>query len=147
MTKPMRLQLRRVKGFDLQAVSQAANGLPAKSVGRPSIWGNPFAVDGPVVRHWACAYYGDATALERQIVAAKLFSLWLCCAVGDHIDGLVSPRSLPYPPSKSLLREQLRGHNLACYCQTVAFIPSPTESRLGLIDPCHADVLLQIANA
>lgn len=35
MTKPVRLQLSRRKGFDLQALSIATNGLPAVSVARP----------------------------------------------------------------------------------------------------------------
>ena len=39
---PVRLQLSRKKGFDLQALSIATNGLPAVNVARPSKWGNPF---------------------------------------------------------------------------------------------------------
>lgn len=42
--KPVRLQLSRKKGFDLQALSLETNGLPAVSVARPSKWGNPFRV-------------------------------------------------------------------------------------------------------
>ena len=42
--KPVRLQLSRKKGFDLQALSRATNGLPAVNVARPSKWGNPFKV-------------------------------------------------------------------------------------------------------
>jgi len=42
--KPVRLQLSRRKGFSLQALSLATNGLPAVNVARPSKWGNPFKV-------------------------------------------------------------------------------------------------------
>jgi Domain of unknown function (DUF4326) len=42
--KPMRLQLSRHSGFDLQALSRQRNGLPAQSVARPSKWSNPFKV-------------------------------------------------------------------------------------------------------
>ena len=44
MTRPVRLQLSRRKGFDLQAWSREVNGLPAVSVARPTKWGNPFPV-------------------------------------------------------------------------------------------------------
>lgn len=40
--KPVRLQISRRKGFDLQALSIATNGLPAVNVARPGKWGNPF---------------------------------------------------------------------------------------------------------
>jgi Domain of unknown function (DUF4326) len=43
-TKPLRLQLSRRSGFDLQKVSRDRNGLPAQSVARPSKWSNPFKV-------------------------------------------------------------------------------------------------------
>ena len=42
--KPTRIVLSRRAGFDLQAISQALNGLPAQSVARPGPWGNPFTV-------------------------------------------------------------------------------------------------------
>ena len=44
MTKPVRLQLSRRKGYSLQAATIAANGLPAVNVARPGPWGNPFRV-------------------------------------------------------------------------------------------------------
>jgi len=42
MTRPVRLQLFRRRGFNLQAASIAANRLPVVNVARPSKWGNPF---------------------------------------------------------------------------------------------------------
>lgn len=48
MTKPVRLQLSRRKGFNLQDASHAANGLPAVNVARPTKWGNPYKAGGPL---------------------------------------------------------------------------------------------------
>jgi hypothetical protein len=42
--KPVRIQLRRSKGFNLQAVTRALNGLECVIVARPSRWGNPFII-------------------------------------------------------------------------------------------------------
>ena len=39
--RPVRLQLSRKKGFNLQRVSCAVNGLPAVKVDRATRWGNP----------------------------------------------------------------------------------------------------------
>ena len=44
MTQPVRLQLSRRKGFDLQKASRAINALPATKVTRPGPWGNPFRI-------------------------------------------------------------------------------------------------------
>jgi hypothetical protein len=42
MTVPVRVQRKRTKGFNLQKASP--NGLPVVYVGRPTRWGNPFAL-------------------------------------------------------------------------------------------------------
>lgn len=46
--RPVRLQLRRVSGFNLQTLSRSINGLPAFNCARPGPLGNPFhhASDG-----------------------------------------------------------------------------------------------------
>jgi hypothetical protein len=41
---PVRLQLSRKKGFNLQELSTKTNGLRAARVARPSKWGNPFSL-------------------------------------------------------------------------------------------------------
>lgn len=41
MTQPVRLQLSRRKGFDLQALSRRTNDLTAVKASRPGRWGNP----------------------------------------------------------------------------------------------------------
>lgn len=56
--------------------------------------------------------------------AVGLFRRW--------VEGEPSLMSAGWPPSKDAIQRHLRGKNLACWC-------APGE-------PCHADVLLEIAN-
>lgn len=98
---PVRLQLSRRKGFGLQAVSLATNGLPAVSVARPSKWGNPFRVGAE--RGLAAADKADAVRRYRR---------WLqrmCTANGREF--------------RKMLSEHLHGKNLACWCK----LPNPGE--------------------
>ncbi len=60
MTIPVRLQLARIKGFDLQATSLATNGLPAVNVARPSMWGNPFVIGEP------CGVFPEGMGIRGQ---------------------------------------------------------------------------------
>lgn len=108
MTRPVRLQLSRRKGFDLQALSLAGNGLPAVVVSRPSKWGNPYKV-GSIDSRTGGQMDAD-TAVERYLI-------WL----------FRQPHA-----TDERIRAELAGKNLACWC------------RPG--NPCHADVLLEIAN-
>lgn len=101
MSDPVRLQLSRRKGFDLQLLSLATNGLPARSVARPGLFGNQWRVGTPNAPTAA-----DAVRLFRQHDARRLVK---------HFGS------------------ELVGHNLACWCP--------------LDQPCHADVLLELANA
>jgi hypothetical protein len=114
MTQPVRLQLSRRKGFDLQQLSRDTNGLLAVNVARPSKFGNPCRV-------------GTFKGYDAAKAVAD-FRLW--------VERDLSVRSFegPYgqPPTMQKIRDHLRGKNLACFCK-------PGE-------PCHADVLLEIAN-
>lgn len=117
ITTPVRLRLSRTKGFDLQTHSRAANGLPAVNVARPGMWGNPFVID---IRR--CVGRGVDDREERvadAMTASLLFR------------EMLSLHSRNFPPNDEIVRE-LRGKNLACWCK-------PGE-------PCHADVLLELAN-
>jgi uncharacterized protein DUF4326 len=89
-------------------------------VDRSTRWGNPFIVrDGP---------YGQQAAVSSFRAMLTKHGFWW-------------PHPLPYPPGKvpagepnnlDDVRRELRGKNLACWC--------------GLDVPCHADVLLDLAN-
>lgn len=116
--KPQRMQLSRQRGFNLEASSRAINGLPAKRVTRPGKWGNPFTIEETAKR------YGlDAEAAQAKAVA-------LC---GQWLRGTLDPTLSPGPaPTREDVRAVLKGHNLACWC------------RPGT--PCHADLLIEIAN-
>ena len=112
------MQLSRHKGFNLQAASEALNGLPAKPVTRPGKWGNPFSIADVAER------YGlDADAAQEKAVA--LCAQWL--------RGTLDPKLSPGPPpSRDEIRAGLKGHNLACWCRPGA--------------PCHSEILLDLAN-
>jgi hypothetical protein len=118
MPRPQRLQVSRTAGFNLQDASHALNGLPAKLVTRPGPWGNPFSID-----EVAAAYGLDRAAAQAKAVAMA----------GDWLRGTLDPTLSPGdPPSRDTIRRELSGHNLACWC------------RPGT--PCHADVLIELAN-
>lgn len=116
---PVRLRLSRRKGFRLQAASRAVNGLPAIGCARPSAFGNPF--------DWA-TFGRDG--------AADFFRRWLSDDLTAVERDQLGFEHWPEEPAtrRAILDRlpRLRGRNLACWCQ--------------LDQPCHADVLLELAN-
>jgi hypothetical protein len=117
--RPQRMQLSRQRGFNLQAASEALNGLPAKRVTRPGKWGNPFSIEATA----------DKYGLNHDEAQAKAVAL---CA--QWLRGALDPKLSPAPPpSRAEIRAELQGHNLACWC-------APGT-------PCHAEVLIELANA
>ena len=107
-------------------------------VGRPSLWGNPWPVR-------EVAYvYPDVPISERAAASVRLYrrelehggllsdygyvvsdARWNTVAADFHASGASSMAE--YAP------HVLRGKDLACWCP--------------LDQPCHADVLLELANA
>lgn len=119
MPLPQRIVLSRQRGFDLAAASAALNGLPAKVVTRPGRWGNPFSIDDVMA----------SQGLDRA--AAQARAVALC---GDWLLGRLPTELSPgKAPAIADIRNELGGHNLACWC------------RAGT--PCHADILIEIANS
>lgn len=121
---PQRIQLRRTRGW-----RKPENTVV---VSRPSKWGNPFSIskeDGDWIvvsclpkdlayeKYPVVIWKCDARN-EATAKAVELFSEAI--AIGD-LGFLLSD-----------VRQELRGKNLACWC--------PPGS------PCHADVLLRVAN-
>jgi hypothetical protein len=97
---PARIVLSRQAGFDLQAISPALNGLPAQSVARPGLWGNPFTIDDVAAE----------TGLDRDAAQAEAvgrYGRW----VRGEFDG---PRAAP---SREKITAELAGKNLACWCR------------------------------
>jgi hypothetical protein len=117
--KPRRIQLSRKKGWRLPANTVV--------VSRPSKWGNPFRIRrDPGGRCWLVNdpdSAGDRAFLDRgraTVFAVVAFRGWLI----GHPYGLEVAAEA---------KQLLRGKNLACWC--------PIDQ------PCHADVLLEVANA
>ena len=81
-------------------------------VGRPTKWGNPFVAGDRVTRKPWCF---SVEIVEDNTHAVKLFR--------EYAEVTVWVQAL---------LEDLRGHDLACWC--------------ALDQPCHADVLLELAN-
>lgn len=107
-SRPQRIRVRRIKGFDMQVMSHALNGRRAIKCMRPGPWGNPFRV-------------GSGYTAED---AVDDYRRWL--------KGLPYGPEFGQPPSEQKIRMCLSGYNLACGCV------------IG--DPCHVDVLLEVAN-
>lgn len=123
---PERIQQRRTKGWRLP--------LGAKSVARPSRFGNPFIVWRN--REWYADTWdatrrrmGDAVKCHDNLTARKIATEAYEAALTAGWRGLmVTPAEI----------QKLRGLSLACWCP----LPPPGE-----IDWCHARVLLEVANA
>jgi hypothetical protein len=126
---PERITLRRTKGFRLPE--------DAVRVVRPGRWGNPFSYERahdprwdwivvwcglgmgfgrPRPEDWNSIECADWSETQRELVSA--FDRWITDP--DQAD------------LAEIVRERLRGKPLACWCKQD--------------EPCHADVLLRIAN-
>lgn len=85
-------------------------------VARPSKWGNPFEV-GELVPA------GDPPELQRRATRSDVVEMF-----GDYAAGLLIAK----PRWTDADLAELRGKDLACWCP---------EGQ-----PCHADVLIELAN-
>lgn len=124
--EPERIQLRRTNGW------RKPEG--AIVVARPSRWGNPFRITkccriecGPEVTRW-CVFLDNAEHRwhEQSRTAAR------SRAVDLFRGSLLDMRSNLTSNAWHLDMSELAGHDMACWCP--------------LDEPCHADVLLQLAN-
>lgn len=120
MTQPKRIQRERTKGWKMPE--------GAIYVGRPTKWGNPFKV-GQIVSHlltdhdWASGRYsrmGDCDSFKDRVIditlSLRLFAI----------------RSFYDPAWRFSIKKELRGRDLGCWCKEG--------------EPCHADILLELAN-
>lgn len=124
MSAPTRIQLSRRAGFDLQAASLALNGLPAVNVARPTIFGNPFVHAEVALAVEAYERHCEGGTQRFEMGPGKL-----------QFAPKIHQNSVHYAWPEWLRTEglpALKGRNLACWC------------KLG--SPCHADVLLKLAN-
>ena len=124
MSRPRRIQRKRTSGWRMPE--------GAVYVGRPTKWDNPYTVDMMQQRIDECAEIdpeGELSLIGPQQLAVDAFradlrhgpdSAWWW--YGPHMQIIEICGAL----------DELRGHDLACWC--------PPDQ------PCHADVLLDIAN-
>ncbi|QDF17516.1 hypothetical protein SEA_PHROSTEDPHLAKE_73 [Gordonia phage PhrostedPhlake] len=116
---PQRIQRRRAKGWRMPE--------GAVYVGRPTKWGNPFVVGEVYDRlHYRSKTMSGAKDLRvrDRAHAVDLYRRWLN-GTTHHLNAL-------NPPTEREIRRHLLGHDLVCWCP-------PGQ-------PCHTDVLLEIAN-
>ncbi|QKO02385.1 hypothetical protein SEA_BLINGBLING_64 [Gordonia phage BlingBling] len=116
---PQRIQRQRAKGWRMPEGAVYA--------GRPTKWGNPFVVGEVYDRlHYRSKTMsgGKDLRVRDRAHAVDLYRRWLN-GTAHHLDALD-------PPTEREIRRHLLGHDLVCWC--------PTDQ------PCHADVLLEIAN-
>ena len=120
---PARIQrVRHIKGWRMKEVSLALNGLPAKYVGRRTAFGNDYEV-----RPIGNGFYivrNDKTGYQ------SLFTGMTLADAHAHAVEMYEQIQLPRIPAEKIA--ELRGYNLACYCD--------------LSFPCHCDPLLRVAN-
>jgi hypothetical protein len=142
---PKRIQRKRTPGWKM----------PPNTiyVGRPTKWGNPFDFRRGEYC-WAALSFGcRGDPAGRQEASVRAFRDWIDPPYGrrtlsfreqpafggkdktgkDKTVAIGPPVTAGEAPSKDDIRTALRGRDLACWC--------------ALGQPCHADVLLEIANA
>lgn len=117
MSKPKRIQRKRSAGWRMPA--------NAVYVGRPTMWGNPWIME----QAREAGYDGTDAALRRW--CADLYREWVTRAP-HSVTCMLKDSDVKLAKIDQML-PTLRGKDLACWCP--------------LDQPCHADVLLELANA
>lgn len=126
MSAPKRIQRKRTKGWRMPE--------GAIYVGRPGRWGSPFPVGHVIDRVHASGPGWGRSAVAEIIVRNRADSVQ---AYREWLGGTpMLTDSLR--PSIDEIRAELAGHDLCCWC--------PLEDAEGNPVPCHADVLLELAN-
>ncbi len=117
---PERIQLSRAKGWRMPENTV--------KVDRSTKWGNPFVIAsdrGPSGSHWPTDP-AMAVSLFRRLLLSE--GAWCPVPVPKWPKGKIPATWTTVED----VRTELRGKNLACWCKPGA--------------PCHADVLLELAN-
>lgn len=128
--RPHRIQRSRAKGWRMPE--------GAIYVGRPTMWGNPWIEGRPGACHVGLRFLLPHSLDATQVVDA--FAMWL--RDGDMPSALRPPHmsGRDFGVAMGARRDailsalpSLAGRSLACWCPPIC--------------PCHADVLLEMANA
>lgn len=91
-------------------------------VARPTKWGNPYIVHNSPDPLLGCDKHDDE-CVPDAVMAVERFRHAILWPISGQ----------PLVPCPDDIRRELRGQDLACWCP--------------LDHPCHADVLLELANA
>lgn len=117
---PKRIQRSRAKGWRMPE--------GAVYVGRPTIWGNPWPISEGIEFHRLFGQLDKGESPRETVV--RWYREWLA---GLPVDMAGDAAAAQQRDEIRRRMPELRGHDLACWC---------------LLDqPCHADVLLELANA
>jgi hypothetical protein len=123
--RPVRVQLSRAKGWRMPENTV--------SVARPGKWGNPFVV-GKIAHVWHRP--GTAHGWPKEPLYIDRFRCDAAWHAVELFRAAMSGDPEWYPADEHRWTrpdlQPLRGKNLACWCP--------------LDQPCHADVLLELAN-
>lgn len=124
-----RIQRKRIAGWRLP------DG--AVYVGRPTRWGNRFFLgrigDARRWTGWYVGEVGDDSYLSYGDFPTRVEAT--ACAVETYRNWAMKPGRAEF---RDRVRTELAGKDLACWC--------PVEDEHGNPVPCHADVLLELAN-
>jgi len=130
---PVRVQRKRTKGWKAPLCSCGC-GKPARYVGRPTKWGNPYRIQ-PVGNVW-CVRDDNGVAYDlltsgRVETYSKRRAMRRCAELFRDIEFAyrLGMGFYTYPWADIA---ELRGHDLLCWCSDD--------------QPCHADALLLVAN-
>ena len=129
---PERIQRRRTPGWRMPE--------GAVYVGRPTRWGNPF-----IAHDWHASFRAAALGCRgdragRNAAAVRLYRIWLSPGwrpLEEDTRSWFQREVMTVAPGRDApslddIRRELRGRDLACWC--------PLDC------PCHADVLIELAN-
>lgn len=124
---PQRIQRRRTKGWCMPE--------GAIYVGRPTKWGNPY----PVMRN-SGELFSRADSVELFRKTLIFGDAFWCYGEGAKCMGDPCPDTHHMGTNKLTLADilELKGRDLVCWC--------PLEDANGNRIPCHADILLALAN-
>lgn len=125
---PQRIQRKRTKGWTTPLCSCGC-GKKAIYVGRPTRWGNDFVID-----RFASRGSTLWRVLDWRIGAGLSPDAWWATS-GREAAEIATRR---FREELTLDLAELRGHDLMCWC--------PLFDKDGNRVPCHADVLLELAN-
>ena len=121
---PKRIQRKRTKGWKMPE--------EAVYVGRPTKWGNPFKVGDYAMRGDGCGGFPAGIKMLYTITSESYADERYTKI--DSVDQAIAWFRWYFENHHAKeVRRELRGKDLACWCP--------------LNQPCHADVLLEIANA